>query len=82
MIRSIYPDALALLPDQPPKVPEDPPDESLIIKIPPREIRLPEQDLPKPPEMPEIDLPEEELWRWPEMPPPLPPCPKDWVAVS
>ena len=80
MIRIVAKSNMAMMPNQPPKAPDEAPSEPLIIKIPPRGIRLPEQEPSKPSDKPEIEVPDP--WdRWPpaEMPPP--PCPEDRVAI-
>ena len=68
------------MPNQPPKPPCDPPREPLIIRVPPSQIRLPEQEPPGPPDEPEMELPDEPFWIPPEMPPP--PCPEDRASMS
>jgi hypothetical protein len=81
MIRSGAISSVAVMPNQPPKAPDKPPREPLIIKIPPRGIRLPEQEPSKPPDQPEIEVPDPwDRWPPPEMPPPR--CPEDRVAIS
>jgi hypothetical protein len=60
------------LPDRLPRPPSKPPDERLIIKIPPRGIIVPEPWPPALPDEPEIDKPDEPTWPRPEMPPPHP----------
>lgn len=80
MIRTDTLSSIEVLPNQPPKAPDNPPCEPIIIKIPPRKIRLPEQEPPKPPDVPEIEVPDAwERFPPPEMPPPS--CPEDRVAI-
>lgn len=72
--------SIVVMPNQLPKAPDEPPSEPIIIKIPSRWIRLPEQEPLKPSDKPEIEVPDP--WnRWPptEMPPP--PCPEDRVVI-
>jgi len=60
------------LPDRLPRPPSKPPDEPLIIRIPPRGIIVPEPCMPVPPDESEIDELDEPTWPRPEMPPPHP----------
>jgi hypothetical protein len=72
--------SLAVMLNQPPKAPDEPPSEPIIIKTPPRQIRLPEQEPPRSPNEPEIEVPDP----WDRLPPaeiPPPPCPEDRVAI-
>jgi hypothetical protein len=71
---------LEAMPNQPPKPPCDPPREPLIIRVPPSQIRLPEQEPTGPPDEPEMELPDEPFWIPPEMPPP--PHPEDRADQS
>ena len=79
MIRISLLSSVSVMPDQPPKAPDEPPIEPIIIKTPPRQIRIPEQEPPKPPDDPELEVPD--IWDQfpPEMPPP--PRPGDRVAI-
>ncbi len=81
MIRTDALSTMKVMPNQPPKAPDEAPREPIVIKIPPGKIRLPEQEPPKPPDEPELEFPE----GWDRLPPPEispPPCPEDRVATS
>ena len=81
MIRSDAPSIMKTMPNQPPKAPDEAPREPIVIKIPLRQIRLPEQEPQKPADAPEIEVPD----AWDQFPPPElppPPCPEDRVATS
>ena len=73
MIRIRVLSSLSVMPDQPPKATDEPPIEPIIIKIPPRQIRIPEQEPPKPYENPELEVPD--VWD-PFPPPEMPPPPR------
>jgi len=61
-------------------MPNEPPREPIIIKIPPRRIRQPEQEPLKPSDKPEIEAPDP--WdRWPPVKMPPHPSPEDRVAI-